>query len=340
MKENFYCFLLSVFLIAISFTAIAQTPSLKGKVLDENAAPADAVTISVLKASDSSFVHSEISNRDGTYRFFNVKPGTYIVLFSQIGYHKIFRGPFQIAVDKAVTVEIVKMAVQGHTLGEVIITDRKRYIEVRPDKTVLNVDRNILATGTSVLNVLGNAPGVKISGNGEVMLRSGQQALILVNGKQVKLDGQELTTFLQNFQSADVDQVELIPNPSSKYDAGSAGGVINIILKKGSNYGFNGTSTTTVGYGKFGKASKTVTGNYRTNKLNIFGSAGVGYDETSHTIITDRQINDPRLSSFDTRYYNTQKTPRLNYRIGADFFVDSLNHHRFPDLWQRLQQPV
>ncbi len=325
MKVSFNRFLLSVLFAAIYTNANAQLLSLKGKVFDENNAAADAVTISILKYSDSSLVRSVISDKTGEYRFLNIKPGNYLVLFSQIGYHKVFKGPFQIAADRTTIVDAVKMAVQGRTLGEVVVTDRKRYIDVRPDKTVLNVDRNILATGTSVLNVLGNAPGVKINSGGDVLLRSGQKALVMVNGKQIKLEGPDLASFLQNFQSADVEQIELIPNPSAKYDAGSAGGVVNIILKKGSNYGFNGTSTTMVGYGKFGKASKNITGNYRTNKLNIFGAAGYGYDETSHAITTDRQINDPRQSSFETRYYNTQKTPRLNYRIGADFFIDSLN---------------
>lgn len=325
MKENFACFLLSVLFIAIYTTASAQNPSLKGKVYDENGNGADAVTISVLKAADSTLVRSIISNKEGDYQFINIKPGNYLILFSQMGYHKLIRGPFQTSAEKTTVIDAVKMQVQGKTLGEVIVRDRKRYVEVRPDKTVLNVDRNILATGTSILNVLGNAPGVKITSGGDVMLRSGQKALILINGKQVKLEGPDMAAFLQNFQSSDVDQIELIPNPSAKYDAGSAGGVINIILKKGNNYGFNGTSTTTAGIGRFGKAGTALTGNYRTNKINIFGSTGYSYNKTFHDITFDRSINDLQHSTFATRYYNTQKTPKLDYRIGADYFIDSMN---------------
>ena len=325
MGKNFTYFLLSFLFVAIYTNVHAQAPSLKGRVYDETGAGADAVTVSVLKTTDSSLVRSVISDHNGDYQFQIIKPGNYLLVFSQIGYHKIFKGPYQVFAEKTTVADNVKMAVQGKTLGEVVVVDRKRYIEVKPDKTVLNIDRNILATGTSVLNVLGNAPGVKMNSGGDVLLRSGQKAMIMINGKQVKLEGADLAAFLQNFQSADVDQIELIPNPSARYDAGSSGGVINIILKKGNNYGFNGTSTTNAGIGRFGRGGTTLNGNYRSKRLNIFGSVGYNYDETWHLITTDRQINDLQKSSLETHYYNTQKNPRLNYRIGADFFIDSLN---------------
>ena len=117
---------------------------------------------------------------------------------------------------------------------------------MRKDKTVLNVEQNVMAAGGSLYDVLTTSPGVKLV-NDEILYRGGQKALIAIDGKPVLLSGDELINFLKNYQSSSISQVELIDNPGGKYEASAGGGMINIILKKNKELGSNASVTASGG---------------------------------------------------------------------------------------------
>jgi iron complex outermembrane receptor protein len=326
MKKTFTCLLLILFISIVRYTyAQTKISSLQGKITNENYVAAEAATIVLMRYRDSASIQTTLSDKNGVFAFNNIKADKYLLQVTKTGYHKIISGPYVVSADRIIVIDSIKMQVATINLNEVVVTDKRKYYEVKPDKTILNLDRNILAAGSTVFNILNTAPGVKVSGNGDIFLRAGQRAGVFINGKQVRLEGDDLTSYLQSLPTADVDQVELIQNPSAKYDASGAGGIINIILKKGKNIGFNGNLTTNADYGTFGKGGATFNGNYRSKKLNVFGGFGYKYVKTDHTINNLRNVDATDFTTFDTHYYSTQRTPSIDYRLGTDYFINATN---------------
>jgi iron complex outermembrane receptor protein len=326
MKKKYTCLLLLVLICYTHYTyAQNKISGLQGKIINENYVAAEAATITLIHFRDSSNVSSTLSSKNGVFEFNGIKPDKYLLQITKVGYHKIISGPYQVSTGRIIVIDSIRLQIAEVNLKEVVITDKRKYYDVRPDKTVLNLDRSILATGSSVLNILNTAPGVKVNSNGDIFLRAGQRAAIFVNGKQVRLEGDDLVSYLQTLPTADVDQIELIQNPSAKYDASGSGGIINVILKKGKNVGFNGSIITNAEYGTFGKGGASFNGNYRTQKLNVFGGFGYKYVKTDHTIDNQRNVDATDITTFNTHYYNTQRTPSFDYRLGADYAIDPMH---------------
>lgn len=198
---------------------------------------------------------------------------------------------------------------------------KKPYIEVKPGRVVLNVQSSIIAEGNSAFDILRQAPGVHVDNQGNISIIGRQNALIMVDGKPTNLTSENLAAFLQGMQSGGIQQIELITNPSAKYDAAAAG-IINIVSKKGTNVGTNGTFTVGGGYGAFYKSNAGIVFNNRTDQFNVFGTYNYAGEEGFHTIIMDRQINyNNVISNYNADYYATQKKDNHNFRFGTDYFV-------------------
>jgi iron complex outermembrane receptor protein len=186
----------------------------------------------------------------------------------------------------------------------------------------LNVDKSIVSAGNSVLEVLRNAPGVRVVGD-EVLFKGGQKALIAVNGKPVLLTGEQLSEMLKNYQSSMISQVELIENPSAKYDA-AGGGVINIILKKNRDLGLRATITESGSIGQKYKLSTAANLNYRTKNINLFGSYVFAKSEIPRNWIVNRKINTGAgVAGYDMDYTGTTKTNNNSFNVGADFILNA-----------------
>ncbi len=174
-------------------------------------------------------------------------------------------------------------------LNEVTITGKKDFVEVMKDKTVLNVEQNVMAAGGSLFDVLTTSPGVKVNGS-DILYHGGQKALIAIDGKPVLLTGDELVNFLKNYQSSSISQIELIDNPGGKYEASASGGMINIILKKNTELGSNFSVSQSGGIGqKIINQRLGFNYNLRTEKLNLFASYGFQDNKVPHSIMNDRR---------------------------------------------------
>lgn len=314
-------YLLTVLLAVASFAAFAQsTPSaIHGKIQVENSAPAEAATVVILKAQDSSVVKGTISGKDGGFNFNGLQAGSYLLFVTKLNYDKLYAGPYQLAGGKDVDAGAINLKVSTTSLKEVQITAKKDYVEVRPDKTILNVEQNINAAGNSVYDVLSTSPGVKVN-NGEILYRGGQRALIAINGKPVLLTGDELVNFLKNYQSSSISQIELIDNPGGKYEAAASGGMINIILKRNKSLGSNFGISQTAGFEDDYKFSTNLTYTLRTEKLNLFASYGLQDSKTPHTISNSREINTGgQIYDFDLNYMAHLKALNNNFNFGADY---------------------
>ena len=322
LMKGLFGSLFSAFLAGMCCFTFAQTkPSaIQGKVLMESNEAAEAATIVLLKAADSSIVRSSLADRAGAYVFTGIKPDTYLLLATSIGCSKVYSGPYKVSDGQSTIAQNIILKLINSQLQEVKVVARKPYVEVKPGKIVLNIQSSVVAAGNSVYDVLKQAPGVRVNTGNEVLTIVGRQpALITINGKPTNLNGDDLVNLLRSMQSSNIDQVELITSTSAKYDA-SSGGVINIIQKKGTNIGTNGSVTAGFGYGKYYKSRAGIVFNSRTNKLNVFGNYSLDDNKTGRYINTNRNINyDNTLSNYNVDYNNTQQSYNHNFKLGADY---------------------
>nr|WP_255486974.1 TonB-dependent receptor [Mucilaginibacter sp. SP1R1] len=304
----------------------AQTkPSaLQGKVLMENKDAAEAATIVLLKAADSTVVRSSLADRNGAFTFANISAETYLLLATSIGCSKVYSGPFKITAGQSIVAPDIVLKLINSQLKEITVVARRPYIEVKPGKIVLNVQNSLTAEGNSVYDVLKQSPGVHVNSGSEALIINGRQpALITIDGNPTNLTNEDLVNLLRGMQSSNVEQIEMISSASAKYDA-SGGGIINIISKKGKNIGTNGTVTVGGGYGQYYKSRAGIVFNNRTAKLNVFGNYTFEDNKTGRYIKTDRDINyNDILSNYNVDYNNTQKSYNHNFKVGADYTVSS-----------------
>jgi len=320
MKILVVCLFAGICVGAYSYS-FAQTLSavIRGKVTTENKVAADLATV-ILLAADSSILKSTVCDNTGSFAFMAIEPGNYLVLTSKIGYNQSLMGPYKVTGNEDINLA-VKLILSMPQLKEVTVTASTPYIEVKPGKVVLNVQSSIIAEGNSVFDILRQAPGVRVDNQGNISIIGRQNALITLDGKPTNLSAEYLTDYLQSLQSSNVQQIELITNPSAKYDAAGAG-IINIISKKGTNIGTNGTFTLGAGYGAFAKGNTGIVFNHRTDKLNIYGSYSYSADKTFHTFLTDRTINyNGIISDYNANYYTTQEKYANNFRFGTDYYI-------------------
>jgi iron complex outermembrane receptor protein len=325
MKFLTGCLLIAFLLGAYTYSyAQADGSGIHGKVTDEKHIGAEAATVILLAAADSAIIRSTACDADGRFKF-NANPGKYLLLISKIGFDQSLTGPYTITPGKDVGIKEISLVLHLPQLKEVSITAQRSYVEVKPGKVVLNVQSSIIADGNSVAEILKQAPGVHIDTRGNLSIIGRQGALVIIDGKQVNVSGQDLSDLLQSMPGNTVQQIELITNPSAKYEA-SGGGVINIILRKGVNAGTNFTLNGSAGYGTYYKASAGLVFNNRMGNINIFGNYNYLEDKNFHDFITDRNINYKGfLSNYYADYHSIRVKKTHTFRLGTDIAI-SPNH--------------
>jgi iron complex outermembrane receptor protein len=292
-----------------------------------NNAPAIAVTVYLLKRTDSSIVKFSITDNTGHFKYENITAGTYLIRATAIGFKKVISGPYILQPGQHVTIETIKLQKAINTLGGVTVTDKRRFIEVTAGKTVLNLQNSMLATGHNALDVLKSSPGVQIDESGNFVLNGRGGVTLMIDGKRTYLSGEALTDLLQSTQSNMIDQIELISNPSVRTDAEGTGGIINIKLKKDKSLGTNATFTAGLGLMQPGESHTSglkwntgLTFNNRTKKLNVFGSYNYSYGPADRIMITTRAVNYNKSDLLvASDYFSNQSVGSHNYRLGADY---------------------
>ncbi len=326
MRFLFGC-LLCFFLVCFCSNLFAQTnpPSVSGKVLNEHAQPVEAATIILLNQKDSTVAASSITGKNGSFQLANLQSGNYLLLVRALGFIKTYTRTYTLSVGKKLIVDDVILRTDTRQLKEVQVVNSKPEIEIRPGKIILNIQNNILADGNSVIDILKQSPGVRVGMTNTISVVGTQSALIMVDGKPTNLSGDDLADFLRSIQSSTIDRIELITSGSAKYDAAGAG-IVNIILKKGKNIGFNGSANATAGYGAYYKSNAGLSFNDRTDKFNVFGNYTLRNDENFISKKQNRNVdyNDTE-TNFNTDYYAKRKVNNNTFNAGADYFI-SANH--------------
>jgi iron complex outermembrane receptor protein len=326
----------TIFILLLSLTgasaiyAAAAKPPVKvsGSLTDDKGKPMDYATVSILNAKDSSVVKGTLSNESGVYTFDHIATGTYLIKATVVGYEKALSAPFTITdASSSITIPVIKMAQASRTLNAVTITATKPLIEHKTDRTVMNVENSVLAAGNSALEILERAPGVTVDKDDNISLKGKQGVTVMINDKLTYLTSAQLATLLRSTDGTTISSIEIISNPSAKYDAAGNSGIINIKLKKNKQSGTNGSVTVGGGYGAYAKDNETISLNHKEGNLNVFGSFSHNDNKRLQDIQIKRIITD---TAHNVTYFN-QYLPLISnahnnsYRFGADYDLSANN---------------
>jgi hypothetical protein len=315
------------FLLFVTTASIAQTQSgsITGRITDGGDQKIiDAATVSLYKASDSSLVKISIADKEGNFDFQHVAAGKYYLLATSIGHLATYSSTITVA-DKNINAGVLKLNNEIKTLKGITVTAKKPFIERKIDRTIVNVDASISNAGTSALEMLEKSPGVSVDKDGNISLKGKAGVTIMLDGKPSYLSGDQLANLLKNMPSSALEQIEIMTNPSAKYDAAGNSGIINIKTKKNKMKGFNGSVSSSVLQSYYTRTNQSLNLNYRTGKINLFGnySYSLWRGHTNQTITRNFKDTVTKITEaiFDQRIVRDNKAQNHNIKAGLDFYA-------------------
>lgn len=322
-------FILSVFVFATT-TSISQTTNtqtsnkISGQVQDAESKALTGITVSLLKASDSSLTKVALSDKNGVYEFENIKSGSYLLSFTSVGFEKTLSQRFELAADGNVRVPAIAMTQASKSLADVTVQARRPIVENKIDRMVVNVDASPTNAGSNALEVLEKSPGISVDRDGNISIKGKQGVIVLMDGKQTYLSGQDLANLLRNMPANQLDQIEIMTQPSAKYDASGNSGILNLKTKKSLTRGFNGTINLSYVQGRYPKSPNSFSFNYRTAKINLFTNLSYSYWSGFNDQHLNRKFHDNGVPVFEYDQQADQKHSGHNYsaRIGLDYTID------------------
>jgi outer membrane receptor protein involved in Fe transport len=283
-------------MIMLPYCLLAQaTASISGTVQDKTKKPVAAATIQLLKVADSSLVKVAVTADNGLFTFNHLKPGTYRVTVTAIGFTFYTSDTVSIvAENEPKKLPLIELTVaDANQLNAVTVTARKPFLERKIDRTIMNVDALISNAGVSALEVLDKAPGILVDQDGNISMNGKSGVVIFIDDKPTYLSGADLASYLKSLPSGTLDVIEIMTNPPAKYDAAGNAGVINIKTKKLKQKGFHGNIAPGYMQGAYPKSFNSLNLNFRNNAFNYFANIGYNYSENfSDLLIQRRYVND------------------------------------------------
>ena len=308
------------FLLASSFLN-AQSYSINGKIALESNEKATVTSILLYPENSQTLVKAVVTDSNGNFIFSNIKTGNYFIKINYIGFQSYNSNVFSIT-DKNIELPLIALQKSTQALEEVVIKKQKPMVQVLADKTIFNVENTINATGTSGFELLRKAPGVVIDNNDNLIVEGKSGVLIYIDGKQSFLSGSDLSNYLKTIQATDIEAIEIITQPSSKYDAAGNAGIINIKLKKNKNFGTNGSISSGYNIGRFGTSLNSLSFNNRNKKNNFYGNYSNRFGKNYNFINLNRLQSN---TLFDSRSSSVNETNANNIKLGYDYYANSRN---------------
>jgi iron complex outermembrane receptor protein len=256
-------------------TPFAQKPAacpISGQVLDSsNATPMAYASLSVLQSAGDSLVGGGLTNEKGSFEIPNLLPGSYFVEISFIGFRKKRIGPIVLTLQAPQkNLGRISLAPTDYQLADVQITDRQDLMLNNIDRKTYNVEKSLVSEGGAATDILRTLPSVEVDIDGNLSLRGSGNVTVLIDGKPSALTGAGRSAILAQIPASSIKSVEVITNPSARYDPDGMSGIINIITKKNKSAGLNGNLT--LGVGTHQKYNSSLSLGYRTKKFNAYGT--------------------------------------------------------------------
>jgi outer membrane receptor protein involved in Fe transport len=313
-------------MIVLAFLPIigfAQEFELTGKVIDASMDfPLEYASVSAKSIEDGSIINGGVTNREGMFSI-KLEKGTYDLEIEYISFEVKYISNFTI--DKDTDLGTIKLRAKAGELGEVTVVAETTQVEVRLDKKIYTVGKDLTTAGGTVSDALGNVPSVTVDIDGAISLRGNNNVRILINGKPSSVAGFGDQDVFQQLPAEAIESVEVITSPSARYDAEGTAGIINIILKREKTLGFNGSIRGTLGDPK--NTGAFIDLNLRTDNFNVFTSLGYTDRTRPGNAFFDTEFSNPELDFnriIEVREYN-RNGQNYNVNAGAEYFIDDMS---------------
>jgi len=309
-------------LLFIQTFLFAQQGSVKGNIKDESRMGVEFANM-LLYTTDSVYVKAALTDESGNYTIDQLQAGMYYLKVSHLVYTS-YVSPIIKIDSRPLTLETILLISNVKKLAEVTIQAKKPFIERQLDKLVVNVEQSILATGSSLLEVLERSPGVIVNQESSVNLKGKSGVIVMFDGKPTPLSGADLITYLKTIPSSNIQNIEIITNPSARYDAAGNAGIINIRFKKDQRQGLNGGISLSYGQGVYPKPNVSMNFNYRKKNLNFFGSYAHARPTQLTRFFIHRNFFDELRNlkaAFDQTSFVKQPIVSNTARFGLDYYI-------------------
>ena len=307
--------ILAIFAVMLC-TSVSAQHLLKGIVQDDGGAAVGFANVALYDAADSTLVKVELTDDNGAFTLPNLSTSTYNLVISFLGASDLQLLALSMTDDR--DLGILTLAPAGIELEGATVTARRALVEVKPDRTVFNVQGTINAAGNNGLELLRMTPGVDVDNNDRISVLSRSGVLVYVDGRRLPLSGTDLSNYLRNLSAEQIDRIEVITSPGARYEAEGNAGILDIRLKKAENEGANGAVAASGSQGRYATYTLNGNGNYRSRTLNAFANLSFNAYETYSRTMGDSRQNEFRLID---RLYSKPQSYTPAFRAGVDFFL-------------------
>jgi hypothetical protein len=317
MKKAFMKITTIIWLVSLINNSYAQTIKVTGAVNDNISKQVlPNATVTIKSIGDNKFSTSVITNNKGSFLIAVPQAGLYQIEASYLGYQNNIKDSVLID-EQHTSVNTFYMLLAGKDLKAVTVAAAKKpFITMGANKITLNVAQSAIAAGGNAYDVLKNAPG--IMEQNEALSFRGKSINVLINGRPSNLSGEELKNMLTNMQASGIEKIEILPNPSAKFDA-AGGSVVNIVLAKNKLFGTNYVLTTTIGTGKNLRGSTGLDINHRAKNINVFGGYNFRNETQYYKTSSMRYLDNGNILADE---YEERKRNNHSYKLGIDYDIN------------------
>ncbi len=332
-----------LFLVAVFAVMAMEAAVVKGKIVDAGGSALDFVNVMLTSKSDKSAVYGAISDEKGVFVVEGVPAGEYELDITFVGYQSIKKSVSVKSLNEEVKLGQLELKEDAKLLGEVEVVGQASQMRFDIDKKVFNVDQNLAASGASASEMLQGIPSVDVDNEGNVSLRNSSSVEVWINGKPSGLTEENRAQILEQMPAGSIEAVEIITNPSAKFNPEGTAGIINLVLKKDRKAGYYGSVSAGGMYNIGSPAPGAHVGanfNYNSSLVDFYVNLGARYMSHESDNVTDRysferlpldSYEDVREQWGDTlSYLNTLSASRRSFlglfgRMGADFHISKKN---------------
>ena len=322
-RTNFVITLLIILVIHPLYAQ--QSIAISGNVFTCDKLPAEGANIVLLNSRDSVFVTGTAVDERGNFRLKDLTTGNYLIEMSMLGFQKEVKSVY-LNGKNPIPLDTVYLIPDAMKLGSVEVVGKRPLIEIQADKTVINLDASIINTGKNAFIVLETLPGVFINNKGNVSLNGKNGTKVMLDSRTSYLEGEELVSYLKSIPSSSIEKIELITNPSSKFDASGNSGIINIRTKRNRTVGFDLGINTNFEQGKYGKTNNNLSFNHRNGKFNLFGMYGyyTGHNYVDLQVFRKLNKTNPVYNStYNQDSYRKRNDRSHYYKAGIQYFAST-----------------
>jgi hypothetical protein len=310
--------LLLIFALMLCAVLSNAQNSISGTIIDPQGAPLPGVNVLLLSVGDSSLVKGSITEATGIFHLDKISTGNYLLVCRYVGYRTSYKSVY---IDQSIQLPTDTLQEAAMELNEAVVVGEKPLFEQKIDRLVVNVQGSATSAGGTALEVLERSPGVQVNRvNNSLMMNGKNEVLVMINGKVSRQSVTSLMQMLGSMSASNIEKIELITDPSAKYEAGSNGGIINIQFIENPELGTNGAMTVSAGYGKHEKAGAGINLNKRTQRMNIYSDFSYNRDHTYQYVINHRDVTGASESTTSSTINDRDPvSTNFNGRAGIDY---------------------